>query len=171
MKRNRCTRGLPRLGAVVAVLACLSHAPMRPPGRPPLPPRRPRPRGRARSRPGRRAHEGDERTAREDAAAGAGGGGRRSTRCTRARRASSSRTCGGAAIQRPSRFVSDATGDTLNRSSWYDGKDDHGPRQGGQHVPDGGDAGTIDAVLDKLADEYGIVVPLSDFLYSDPTRR
>ena len=74
-----------------------------------------------------------------------------------------------AAIQRPSRFVSDATGDTLNRSSWYDGK-------------------TITA-LDKEHNIYLTVempghhrrgagqargrirrscVPLSDLLYSDP---
>jgi hypothetical protein len=73
-----------------------------------------------------------------------------------------------AAIQRPSRFASDASGDTLNRSSWYDGKtitalDKEDNTYVTVEMP-----ATIDAVLDKLADEYGIVVPLSDILYSDP---
>ena len=73
-----------------------------------------------------------------------------------------------AAIQRPARFASDATGDTLNRSSWYDGKTITALQKAENTYLTVEMPATIDATLDKLADDYGIVVPLSDFLYADP---
>jgi len=73
-----------------------------------------------------------------------------------------------AAIQRPARLASDATGDTLNRSAWYDGKTITALEKEDNTYITVEMPATIDAVLDKLADEYGIVVPLSDFLYADP---
>jgi hypothetical protein len=72
------------------------------------------------------------------------------------------------ALERPGRFAADATGDTLNRAAWYDGQtlsvlNKEQNLYLSIEMPD-----TIDAVLDKVAEDYGIVVPLSDLLYSDP---
>lgn len=71
-------------------------------------------------------------------------------------------------VERPSRFVGDATGDTLQRTSWYDGRtltvlNKQKNAYAALEMP-----GTIDAVLDKLAEDYEVVLPLSDFFYSDP---
>jgi len=71
------------------------------------------------------------------------------------------------AVVRPNRVAADATGDTLNRASWYDGKtitilDKEHNNYGVIEAP-----ATIDATLDKIAD-YGIALPLMDLLYSDP---
>jgi hypothetical protein len=71
-------------------------------------------------------------------------------------------------VERPSRFVADATGDTLHRSSWFDGRtltvlNKQKNVYAAIEAP-----GTIDAVLDKVAEEYQVLVPLSDLLYSDP---
>ena len=71
-------------------------------------------------------------------------------------------------IERPSRFAADVTGDTLTRASWYDGRtltvlDKARNAYLSVEAP-----GTIDAVLDKVADEYGVVIPLTDLLYADP---
>lgn len=71
-------------------------------------------------------------------------------------------------IERPSRFAADVTGDTLTRASWYDGTtltvlDKARNAYLSVEAP-----GTIDAVLDKVADEYGVVIPLTDLLYADP---
>ena len=73
-----------------------------------------------------------------------------------------------AAIQRPARLASDATGDTLNRSAWYDGKTITALQKAENTYFTVEMPATIDATLDKLADDYGIIVPLSDFLYADP---
>jgi hypothetical protein len=72
------------------------------------------------------------------------------------------------ALERPNHVAADATGDTLNRASWYDGRtvtvlDKEHNVYATIEAP-----GTIDATLDKLADEYGIEQPLADFLYADP---
>ncbi len=72
------------------------------------------------------------------------------------------------AVERPNHFAADATGDTLNRASWYDGRtvtvlDKEHNVYATIEAP-----GTIDATLDKLQDEYGVVLPLVDVLYSDP---
>ena len=72
------------------------------------------------------------------------------------------------AVERPNHLAADATGDTLNRASWYDGwtvtaLDKEHNVYAKIEAP-----GTIDATLDKLADEYGVELPLADLLYSDP---
>ena len=75
-----------------------------------------------------------------------------------------------AAVERPARLAADATGDTLNRAAWYDGKSmsildkEHNTYATVDALP------TIDATLDMLEDAYGIVLPLADLLYSDPYR-
>jgi hypothetical protein len=72
------------------------------------------------------------------------------------------------AVERPNHVAADATGDTLNRASWYDGRtmtvlDKEHNVYATIEVPE-----TIDATLDKLQDEYGVVLPLADLLYADP---
>jgi hypothetical protein len=72
------------------------------------------------------------------------------------------------AVERPNHVAADATGDTLNRASWYDGRtvtvlDKEHNVYATIEAP-----GTIDATFDKLTDEYGVVLPLADLLYSDP---
>ena len=72
------------------------------------------------------------------------------------------------AVVRPNRVAADATGDTLNRASWYDGKTvtvldkEHNAYAAIEST------GTIDGTLDKLEDEYGVSLPLADILYADP---
>ena len=72
------------------------------------------------------------------------------------------------AVERPNHVAADATGDTLNRAAWYDGRtvtvlDKEHNVYATIEAP-----GTIDATFDKLTDEYGVVLPLADLLYSDP---
>jgi hypothetical protein len=72
------------------------------------------------------------------------------------------------AVERPNHVAADATGDTLLRASWYDGKtvtvlDKEHNVYATVDAPS-----TIDATLEKLEDEYGVVLPLADLLYSDP---
>jgi len=72
------------------------------------------------------------------------------------------------AVERPNHLAADATGDTLSRASWYDGRtvtvlDKEHNVYATIEAP-----GTIDATLDKLADEYGVEQPLADLLYADP---
>jgi hypothetical protein len=72
------------------------------------------------------------------------------------------------AVERPNHLAADATGDTLNRASWYDGRtvtvlDKEHNVYATIEAP-----ATIDATFDKLTDEYGVVLPLADLLYSDP---
>jgi hypothetical protein len=72
------------------------------------------------------------------------------------------------AIARPNRLAADATGDTLNRASWYDGKTVTVLDKEHNVYATVEGAATIDATLDKLQDEYGIAQPLIDILYADP---
>jgi hypothetical protein len=72
------------------------------------------------------------------------------------------------AVERPNHLAADATGDTLTRASWYDGRtvtvlDKEHNAYATIEAP-----ATIDATFDKLTDEYGVVLPLADLLYSDP---
>lgn len=70
-------------------------------------------------------------------------------------------------IRRPNKFVADVRGDTLNRTVWYDGSTvsilskEHNV-YGSMAAPS-----TIDAFLDELADNYDVVLPLGDLIYSD----
>jgi hypothetical protein len=72
------------------------------------------------------------------------------------------------AVERPNHLAADATGDSLNRASWYDGRTvtfldkEHNVYATIEAPP------TIDATFEKLQDEYGIVLPLADFLHADP---
>jgi hypothetical protein len=72
------------------------------------------------------------------------------------------------AVERPNHVAADATGDTLNRAAWYDGRtvtvlDKEHNVYATIEAP-----ATIDATFDKLEDEYGVVLPLADLLYADP---
>ena len=180
MRRNWSARGLPRLGAVVAVLA-LSSTPTVPPRRPPRPPDpntveknadAPEPDAPATRQVEARADElmkemsaflakqprfalEAEETLDEVYAAR-----------TRIQLRTS-----GARPSSASRFVSDASGDTLNRSSWYDGKTITALEKEENTYLTVEMPGTIDAVLDKLADEYGIVGASFGHPYSIPTPR
>jgi hypothetical protein len=71
-------------------------------------------------------------------------------------------------IVRPNKIYSDVVGDTLNRRFWYDGKTAtmlDKQRKLYSQVPA---PPTIDATLDYLAEHYGLAVPLSDLVFSDP---
>jgi hypothetical protein len=72
------------------------------------------------------------------------------------------------AVERPNHVAADATGDTLNRAAWYDGKavtvlDKENNVFATLEAP-----ATIDAMLDMLEEKYGVSLPLTDILYSDP---
>jgi hypothetical protein len=70
-------------------------------------------------------------------------------------------------VERP-RFAADATGDTLNRAAWYDGRTLTVLDKSRNLYLSVEKPGTIDTALDAIADDYGVVVPLSDLFYSDP---
>lgn len=72
------------------------------------------------------------------------------------------------AVERPNRVAADATGDTLNRASWYDGRTVTVLDKEHNVYVTIEAAATIDATFDKLEDEYGVVLPLGDILSSDP---
>lgn len=72
------------------------------------------------------------------------------------------------AVERPNHIAADATGDTLNRATWYDGRTVTVLDKENNVYASIEGAPTIDATLDKLEDEYGVVLPLVDILYSDP---
>jgi hypothetical protein len=71
-------------------------------------------------------------------------------------------------VERPSRFAAVATGDTVHRASWYDGKSLTVLNRQRNAYASVEMPGTIDAVLDKLATDYELILPLSDLLYGDP---
>jgi hypothetical protein len=72
------------------------------------------------------------------------------------------------AVVRPDHFAADASGDTLNRASWYDGKTLTALDKDNNTYMKLESPGTVDSTLDKVADLYDVVIPLSDFVYSDP---
>jgi hypothetical protein len=72
------------------------------------------------------------------------------------------------AVQRPDRFAADAEGDTLNRSAWFDGKSITALNKAQNRYVTFELAGTIDDAIELIEGEYGVTVPLADFLYSDP---
>ena len=72
------------------------------------------------------------------------------------------------AVVRPDHFAADATGDTLNRAVVYDGHTLWALDKARNVYLTEQAPATIDATLDAVADKLGIVVPLSDFVYSDP---
>lgn len=72
------------------------------------------------------------------------------------------------AVKRPDKLYSRVTGDERNRIFVYDGKTvavadlDRGVYAIADAPP------TIDAMLDMMAEKYGVDAPLSDLLYADP---
>ena len=72
------------------------------------------------------------------------------------------------AVVRPDHLAADATGDTLNRAAWYDGKSmsildkEHNTYATVDAPP------TIDATLDMLQEKYDVVLPLADLVSADP---
>jgi hypothetical protein len=72
------------------------------------------------------------------------------------------------ALERPNHFAADVTGDTLSRASWYDGRTVTVLDKEHNTYATIEAKATIDATLDELQDEYGVVLPLVDILYSDP---
>jgi hypothetical protein len=72
------------------------------------------------------------------------------------------------AVERPNHVAADATGDTLNRASWYDGRTVTVLDKEHNVYATIGAPATIDATFDMLEDEYGFVLPLADLLYADP---
>jgi hypothetical protein len=71
------------------------------------------------------------------------------------------------AVVRPDRFAADASGDTLDRAAWFDGRTLSVLNKGPNTYMTAEMPGTIDAALDRVAEQYGIVLPLADLLYSD----
>jgi hypothetical protein len=72
------------------------------------------------------------------------------------------------AVQRPDRLAADASGDTLNRATWYDGRQLTALDKAHNTYMTLSLSGSIDSVLDRLADEYNLHLPLADLLYADP---
>jgi len=72
------------------------------------------------------------------------------------------------AVSRPDRLAADATGDTLNRAAWYDGKTVTVLDKEHNAYATLEAAATIDATLDTLEDDYDVSLPLVDILYADP---
>ena len=71
-------------------------------------------------------------------------------------------------INRPNKLVVDLEGEDGSMRFWYDGKtlsalDRRLKRYASVEVPN-----TIEAMLDHVMDKYGIVMPMSDLLYTDP---
>ena len=71
-------------------------------------------------------------------------------------------------VSRPNRLMAESSGDTANRKFYYDGKTvtlydkthhTYGTEMG---------AGTIDATLDQIHEQFGYTPPLSDVLFADP---
>lgn len=72
------------------------------------------------------------------------------------------------AVVRPNRLAADASGDTLNRAAWYDGAklsilDKDHDTYATLDAP-----ATIDATLDMVGEQYGVVLPLADLVSGDP---
>ena len=75
------------------------------------------------------------------------------------------------ALRRPNRLVGDASGDAVNRTFFYDGQV-FSAIDRVQHVWASGTVPpTIDEALDTIAEQTGTVIPLADFLYTNPYER
>jgi hypothetical protein len=75
------------------------------------------------------------------------------------------------AVRRPDHVVADASGDALNRSLWYDGTTFSALDKEQQVWASGTVPPTIDEALDWVIDQTGTVVPVADFIYSNPYER
>ena len=68
------------------------------------------------------------------------------------------------AVRRPDRIVTDTSGDTVNRSAWFDGKrfsllDKEHNVYGSSEF-----SGTIDQLLDRLDEQFEMVIPLGELI-------
>jgi len=72
------------------------------------------------------------------------------------------------AIRRPDRAVGEMVGDVGHRSFWYDGEQLAVLDQTRNTYAVVAGQATIDATLDDVARRYGVIVPMSELLYSDP---
>jgi hypothetical protein len=72
------------------------------------------------------------------------------------------------AVERPDRFATDAEGDSMSRSVWFDGGAIAAYDRAHHAYATLPAPGSIDAALDMLLEKYRIDVPLADLLYSDP---
>lgn len=75
------------------------------------------------------------------------------------------------ALRRPDRLAGDAAGDAVQRSFWFDGTTLSAVDWQQNTWVSGAVPPTIDEALDWAVDTTGTVVPLSDFVYSDPYSR
>ncbi|MBA7479295.1 hypothetical protein ES707_14729 [subsurface metagenome] len=71
-------------------------------------------------------------------------------------------------VSRPNSVLADVAGDRKNRKVWYDGRtlsafDRSRSMYAAAAMPD-----TIDAMIDKLAADYGMTIPTADLFYADP---
>src|SRR5262245_38204299 len=71
-------------------------------------------------------------------------------------------------VERPSHFATVATGDVMDRASWYDGQNLTVLHSRLNAYATVSLPGTIDGVLDAVARDYGFAPPLGDVLYADP---
>lgn len=71
-------------------------------------------------------------------------------------------------VRRPDGLAATVTGDDLNLKFVYDGKQVLLVNTDKQSYALADAPGTIDAMLDMLATDYGLPVPLADLLYADP---
>lgn len=72
------------------------------------------------------------------------------------------------AVIRPNRFAADVSGDTLSRSSWYDGQNLSALDKAHNTYVTIPISGTIDTALEHMAQTYGFHLPLADLLFADP---
>ena len=71
-------------------------------------------------------------------------------------------------VEKPGRLAAEAAGDTLYRAAWFDGRRLSVLNREENVYTTLDQPPTLDAALDQLASKYGVEVPLSDFVYSDP---
>ena len=71
-------------------------------------------------------------------------------------------------VEKPRRMAAEAEGDTLYRAAWFDGQRLSVLNKEENTYMTMAQPPTLDAALDKLAADYGVEVPLSDFAYADP---
>jgi hypothetical protein len=71
-------------------------------------------------------------------------------------------------VERPGRMATQAEGNTLYRAAWFDGKSLWALNKEENTYMTVPQPPTLDAALDKLAAEFGVDMPSSDFVYADP---
>ncbi len=72
------------------------------------------------------------------------------------------------ALRRPDRLAGDASGDAQNRTFYYDGKTFSAVDREQNVWASGAVPPTVDETLDWVFEQTGTVIPLADFIYTDP---